>query len=262
MNNAAVTDLDLQADTEVAIADFPNLKSFLPAGLVGRPRFGLTVDRIREYSEDRALTFWHQLNLPLALHAYRHNPPEVRSLMRSLLKALDDFVSRFGRLPGARSLLSPLWEDPWNAHPELWSIAACVYLALSYQNAGIQVVGFETKIGSSERDADVTVRLNGRVTHVEVEAVHRAVLGGKTDAEVRSELEWRANEKAAKKFGALPNNEAGVVAEVCVIRGEDIERRIQTQVMGLPGWSAVAWMPLRLVGVRRSDGLGFAILPL
>ena len=106
MNYATVTDADLQADTEVALADFPNLRSVLPAGLIRRPSFGLTVARISEYSKDRALKFWHQLNLPLALHAYRNNPREVRVLMRSLLQALDDFVSRLGHLRGARSLLS------------------------------------------------------------------------------------------------------------------------------------------------------------
>lgn len=210
-----MTDQDLQADIEDALADFPNLKSVLPPGLLLGARFGLTVARMQAYLEERGQRFWHQLNLPLAVHAYRHNAPKVRSLMRSLLQTLQDFVSRLGQLPGARSLLLPLWENPWNEHPELWSIASCVYVALCYQANGIEVLGFETKIGTSERDADITVRLGSTVTHVEVEAVHRAELGPKTDEEVRSELERRANDKAGKKFRALPPDEAGVVAEVC-----------------------------------------------
>lgn len=64
-------------------------------------------------------TYWQHVNLPLALHAYGNSSePSVRELLESLLRALDGFCAQFGHLPGARSLLAPLWKNAWQDTPE------------------------------------------------------------------------------------------------------------------------------------------------
>ncbi len=259
-----ITDADVQDDVGAALEEFVALRSILPPGFPHHARFGITRERMQAYSDDRQQRFWHLLNIPLALHAYRNSENEkVRKLMGSLLRTLNDFVVRLGSLPGARSLLAPLWEDAWTATPQLWSIASCAYVALCYHNSAIEVVGFEHKIGNSTRDADITVRLGGRITHVEVEAHHRADFGDKTDREVMEELERRADVKAGAKFGALPSDEVGVIAVVCVVQHEDVHRPFELgRVLPLGGRNSIGWMPLRLVGVAHPDGLRFAILPL
>jgi hypothetical protein len=137
-----------------------------------------------------------------------------------------------------------------------------VYLALSCLRAGIPVLGFGRKIGKGLRDADVTVVLRGKVTHVEVEAWHRADFREMTDEELKAELEHRAEEKAGKKFGELPPDEQGVIAVVCVIRESDATRRLPVPPLPLPCGPSRYWMPVRLVGTAAPDEPRFMLLPL
>jgi hypothetical protein len=261
-----ISDADVQADIAKPLTVFPNLSAALPTSFPGGRQFDITAARLQDFSDTRSRKYWHLLNLPLVLHAYQHSPhPKVRSLMHSILMTLEEFIARLGHLRRAKSLLSPLWMNAWDEQPELWSVLGCAYLALCFQSHGIEVLGFETKIGSSSRNADITVRIGGKATHVEVEAVHRAEFGDKTDEEVRSNLARRAVEKAERKFPALPANEVGVVAEVCVVRGEDVRRRVKSGVLSLPDSASAFWMPLRLVGVadpKTPQDLRFAIMPL
>lgn len=252
-------DEKLQAELGAVLARFPSLRDVVPRGFPRNARFEITVEKMQAYSDDRTKTYWHKINLPLALHAYSSSPePFVRELLGSLLRALDEFCARFHQLPGARSLLAPLWKNAWQDTPEVWSIASCVYCALCYDAAGIAVLGFERKLGAGARDADITVRLkNGRTAHVDVEAVHKPEIGGKTDDEIRATLEARAQEKADAKFGHLPPGEAGIVAQVAVVSDSDVDRRFERAPVRaprpLPGRVDQFWMPLRLVGVRAPD---------
>jgi len=137
-------------------------------------------------------------------------------------------------------------------------------MALCYQNAAIEVLGFERAIGNTARDSDITVRLGGHITHLEVEAHHRADFGKSTDDGLKVELERRAEAKADQKFGALPQGERGVVAVVCVLQNQDVHRAFEPRhIFRLRrAGDSLGWMPLRLVGVVHPDGLRFAILPL
>lgn len=251
-----VEDKKLQADLGAVLSRFPSLREVVPRGFPGDARFEISVEKMQEYSDDRTKTYWHKVNLPLALHAYGTSPePFVRELLGSLLRALDEFCARFRHLPGARSLLTPLWKNAWQDTPEVWSIASCAYCALCFDAAGITLVGFERRVGGGPRDADITAKLNNGLTaHVDVEAVHKPEFGAKTEAEIRALLEARAQAKAASKFGHLPSGEAGIVAEVAVVSINDVDRRFERTPPGaprpLPGTVNQFWMPLRLVGVR------------
>jgi hypothetical protein len=264
-SQSEATEADLMADLETGLTDFPNLLRILPADFPRATRFGISRKQMRGYSDHRADKYWHHLNLPLALHTYRGNSdPRAKDLMGSLLRTFDDFIGRCGGVSGANSLLEPLWMDLWTPEPQIWSIASCAYVALAYQTAGIALLGFERLIGSGQRDADITVNIAGRVTHVDVEAFHRADFSSTDDAGLKHRLRSRADEKARKKFRDLPIGEVGVVAEVCVLRGADVERQLEKPlpVEDLPNLPGRKWMALRLVGVRHPDGLRFAIMPL
>ena len=136
-------------------------------------------------------------------------------------------------------------------------------MALCYYAYGIRVIGFESPIGDGAKD-DITVELAGKITHVEVEAYHLARFGSKTDAQIEAILETRADTKA-QKFRKIDPGHNGIVAIVCVVTGDDVDRqradwmRKAKQIPGRP--TNVFWTPTRLVGVRKPDGLGFAIMP-
>jgi hypothetical protein len=259
-----LTDEDLLQQLERALLNFPRLKDVLPENFPRARRFDITLAGMRKYGEHLKDTFWHHLNLPLALHTYDGNPDEnPRQLMASLLKTLGDFWDTFRDVPGARGLLAPLWEDLWGSTPQIWSVAACAYLALCYRNFGIEVLGFEQQIGHGKKDADLKVRIAGVVTHVEVEAFHRAEFASISDAELLAELEHRADAKAAK-FVDLPLDETGVVGITCVVKDADVSRTLAVPgIAELPGRPKnVKWMGCRLVGVRHNGELRFALLPL
>ena len=255
------TDEEVFQDIEAALADFPRLKALLPVAFPRALRFKISRDAMESYAAARGKRFWHNLNLPLLLHNYRNNPDaRARHFFGSLLRTLADFAERLGNLPGARSLLSPLWEDPWNDVPQFWSIAGCAYAALCYQRDGIEIVGFESSISGTLKD-DITVRLAGRITHVEVEAHHLADFGDQTDEQVMAELERRADPKAGKKFADMPKDHVGVVAEVCVLTGPDVERRIHPPIKALPGRGEnVGWTAWMLAVVVHPEGPRFALL--
>lgn len=61
---------DLLLELEAALDGFPKFRGILPANYPRGKRFGISKETIRQYSDDRACRFWHQLNLPLALHAW------------------------------------------------------------------------------------------------------------------------------------------------------------------------------------------------
>lgn len=251
-----VRDENLQHNVGVVLSRFPSLRAIVPDRFPTDARFEITVEKMAAYSEDRAKSYWHKINLPLALYAHGNFPdPLVRELLGSLLRALNDFCDKFSDLPGARSLLAPLWQNAWQDTPEVWSIASCVYCALCFDATGIEVLGFERRVGTGSRDADITVKLrNGITAHVDVETFHKPEFGDRTDTEVRALFEARALAKADAKFGHLPPGEAGIVAEVAVVSTNDVDRRFERPQVRAPrpllGRVNQFWMPLRLVGVR------------
>jgi hypothetical protein len=255
------SDEEVFQDLEAALADFPRLKAMLPPTYPRAKRFKISRDAMESYAATRGKRFWHNLNLPLLLHNYRNNPDgRARSFFQSLLKTLDDFADGLGNLPGARSLMSPLWDDPWNPMPQFWSIVGCAYVALCYQRDGIDLVGFESQISGTLKD-DITVRIKGKITHVEVEAHHLADFDGQTDDQVLVTLESRAEVKAGKKFAEMPEDRVGLVAVVCVLTGADVERQIRSPIKVLPGRGPnVGWTAWMLAGVVHPDGPRFALL--
>jgi hypothetical protein len=236
------------------LARFRDLRAMVPASFPMDPRHEVTCARMQAYSDVRTSRFFHLLNLPFALYGHGYAPvDDARDLLGSLLSVFDQFCARFARLPGAQSLLSPLWKNLWTDTPEIWSVASCAYLALNYDDAlpPVPVLGFERPIGSGPRDADITLKLAG-ITHFDVEAFHLPTFDGKSDEDIRAALADRAERKAETKFRDLPTGENGVIAVVAVMADADIGRRLVKP--GLPvaiaGTSNVRWLPLKLVSVR------------
>lgn len=258
-----VTDDDVQRDIAEGLLEFPALRAVLPERFPADKSYEITLARMREYSATRGDKFWHQLNLPLVVNAYRGSADaKVRSLMLSVLRALDQFLGKFGTMPGARSLVSPVWRDLWTETPQLWSVLSCVYMAQRFVSHRIELLGFEQPIGRGGKDADITVRLGGVTTHVEVEAFHRADFSGATDEELIAVLERRADMKAGLKFVELPTDEQGVVSIVAVVRGADAHRALSLPVQQIPGRNPnIKWMVTRLVGLSGPNGLEFGLVP-
>lgn len=201
---------------EILESRFPNLTRALPPGY---PTKFVTVEEMKSYSDTRMRRFWHTLNLPFAVHMLTiPDQPTARAVGTSLLKTLDDFCGQFHALPGFRATLAPLWgAGIWQlSDPQFWSIVSCAFLALTYKGNGNQVIAFGRKIGDGEPDADITFRLNDTLCHVDVEMWHSTALDGLSEQEVAERLRQRADTKLGKKYAALPPNEIGVVAIVCV----------------------------------------------
>ena len=76
-----ITDADVHDDVGTALEEFADLRSILPPGFPRHVRFGITRERMQSYSDDRQQLFWHLLNIPLALHAYRLRHPLILSQM-------------------------------------------------------------------------------------------------------------------------------------------------------------------------------------
>src|SRR5581483_3029364 len=80
-------------DLEAGLADFPNLRAIIPQSFPRGAEYAISSKKMREYSDARSRKYWHQLNLPLLINAARHVRSEkARSLLRSVLRALDDFA--------------------------------------------------------------------------------------------------------------------------------------------------------------------------
>src|SRR5205807_10108257 len=122
------------------------------------------------YSDERRNSFCHHMNLPLAIHSVIHPDQKASDFGKSVLRALDDFAARFGKLPGAITALKPLWTHAWDLDdPEFWSVISAVFLALNYAVNGNAVLGFGRKIGVGTTNADITIRrADGIVTQVDV----------------------------------------------------------------------------------------------
>lgn len=254
-------DEQLFLELEEVLRGYSALRAVLPVGFPRANRFHISMAKMRKFNATRMETYWHHMNLPLLLHASQSLVSErVRSLATSMLTALNDYAAHFGGLRGASTLLSPLWQNMWGKTPELWSVISCAYMALCYRADGIEVIGFESLIGRKAKD-DITIRLRGKITHVEVEAFHAPSFEQRSDPEVIAELAARADRKAAK-FRDLAADEAGIVAVICVISEKDQGRRFSIPVQHVAGRAPnVGWMAHRLVGVDHPDGLRFALTP-
>lgn len=244
---------------------YRNLATVVPNSLFGGN--AITTDRLRKYSDTRAKRFWHNINLPLVLHASEASQDDrARALMRSILVTFEDFAARFQNTEGFKSTLKPLWTDCWANDPAFWSVATWAYLALAWDIRNFKVERFEEKTGLGNADADLTVQLGSTKALVDIEMEHLAKLAGRSAEQVKAQLRRRADQKAGKKFPPeMSENTLGIIAEVCVVAGEDVVWRPDPPslpVEALADREGAAWMALRLVGVAHADGLRFAIMPL
>jgi hypothetical protein len=220
-----VTDADLHAAMNETLRGYPHFRYALPNGYPINTRFGITIEAMKKFAEQKKASRWvHLMNLPLVIHnASFGETTKVKTMCGSLLKVLDDFASACSKMEGFTRTLKPLWTDAWQVDtPELWSVVGTAFLALSYLSNRETIIGFGRKIGLGTKDADIliTIPTEGNV-HVEVEAWHATDLTGKSVEENRAFLLDRARSKATKKFPLLPPNERGVVAVVCTAFGED-----------------------------------------
>jgi len=258
-------DTRLRHRLKATLQGYPHLAALVPGSLFGGN--AITTDRLRRYSDSRAERFWHNINLPLVLHASEASQDaRARALMRSILVTFEDFAARFQNAEGIRSTLKPLWTDIWAKDPAFWSVATCAYLALAWDIRNFKVERFEEKTGLGNADADLTVQLGTTKALVDIEMEHLPTLAGLSTESVKARLRRRADQKAGTKFpSAMQENTQGVIAEVCVVAGEDVAWRPDPPTLSaeaLPDRNGAAWMALRLVGVAHTDGLRFAIMPL
>lgn len=256
-------DTRLHHRLKAILARYPNLAAVVPGGFFVLKK--VTSARLAEYSSTRAERYWHNVNLPLVLHATESDDPRVRDLMGSLLRTFEDFAAKFRDAQGFKGTLQPLWQQCWSPDPVFWSAAAAAYVALAWSNRQMPVLRFEEPTGLGNADADLTVQLGTTKALVEIELEHLATLANLQVDDVKARLRRRADAKAGSKFPApLPTGTNGVIAEVCVLAGDDVDWQPEASlgVEELADRPGVKWMALRLVGVRHPDGLRFAIMPL
>jgi hypothetical protein len=252
------TDLELQETIEEALSSYPALRAVVPADFPRAAWCDVSVERIVGYAEDRKQRYPHLLNLPLALHEALHaEHDDVADLMQALLATLNEFCARFRGRQGAETLLAPLWEAIWTTTPEIWSIAACAFIANRLDANGQNVVGFEMPIGDGadarSPNSDIALKIRETIMHIEVQLWHTASFAGRTDAEIVADLQRRADQKAAKKkLSALPNADSAVIVDVVFVMINDVERDLKglEDPMALLDRPGAYWIPLRLVGVR------------
>jgi hypothetical protein len=211
---------------EEALETVPAFRAQLPPKYPRGSELGISVDQVASYDDNRADRFWHHLNLPMVLYARsRPRDARVQGLMASLLKALDDFSTRFRDVPGMRKTLEPLWKVPWApGAPEFWSVVACAFLASTYKTSGYEVEAFGAKIGDGNKDSDIAIRIGAMRTHVDVELWHATKLPHDDVEEMKVLLKERAAAKVGRKFPDLPDDEQGIAAIVCVATGSGLQQ--------------------------------------
>ena len=226
MSKSKITDQDLWNQLRSVTSQFPNLDKTLPNDWPHAAHYGITCKSLRRYACRRASEFWDHLNLPLMLHNIAiQKHPKIVSLFVSILATLDDFSLNMGNLPGARGILKPMWEDAWNRQPRFWAVVSEVSLALFLvRRQNVQVVGFEQKIPSTGKRADIQGVFNGKVVWFDVEAaaLKKEIRGG--DGQFRAFIEKRALDKIAGKFKGLSPSEFGVIASVYRPKGRNTRR--------------------------------------
>ncbi|WP_374028987.1 hypothetical protein [Bdellovibrio bacteriovorus] len=137
------------------------------------------------------------------------------ALFKSILKELDNFAADMLHLPGAKSILEPLWNDGWNPL-RFWGVVSEVYYARHLKNLGFKIDGFDRRITQSSKTADIlTTTPDQKKLWIDIEALSCTKKPSNAQ-DFRRLIEYRAKKKMQTKFSTLPKNEIGVVA--CVYR--------------------------------------------
>ena len=141
------------------------------------------------------------------------NDKQTCALYKSILNSLEWFSSEMITLPRAKRVLAPLWENQWNvADNPFWSVVSEVKLTRLLNNNGWTILGFDQKIGTSKKTADIRARRTGIIHHIDVEAASMTKIVNGDDVAFRSFICKRVNDKICKKFEVVPKDEYAVAA--------------------------------------------------
>jgi len=229
--NSIPTDEELWRAIDEALADYPLLRKELPEDFPRAPKWEICSSKMDEYDQKRLKVvdakFSQLINFPLSLWVSQRSEKEgARRFSKQALATFEKFLAKFSMLPGARSVLEPLWTDRWDlGDPKFWSIIAHCELALMRDASGARILGFGqqgARIGGGSRDADILYELNNEQFYFEIEMWHRAEIP--SDAlNPRSIIYHRAKEKVSKKFRDLPKGSKAILAIVCMSQPDEFE---------------------------------------
>ena len=194
-----------------------HLRRVLPTGYPRSGKSAVEYERAMDFEWDRTLRYPHSVNLPLLLFLLGNDAAleSVRQYAASALSVIERFVLEFGSTCRMKTVVKPLWQQPWDREPVFWSVLAHCHMALALRGGGQDVRSFEEATGSGGKTADIHFRTSdGASVLLDIEvwnAPDDVTLEG-----LQARLSTRARLKAKDKFDRLPPNGLAVVSQVVV----------------------------------------------
>ncbi len=204
--------------------DFKYLKSKKPSNYPHHPDYEITTDKMEWYVTNRTMMTWDHMNLPMALYSYQCGEEfRAKPFAKSALQNFDRFCKEFGDLPGAGKLLGPLWNSAWDMGDAcFWSALSEATLSLFLKDKGFPVFGFEQVIGDGKKRCDIQTEFNSKRVNMDVEVKHINFELRDNPDDLRGLVEGYALKKMEDKFKCLPANEFGVIGQVYMLHGENL----------------------------------------
>lgn len=197
---------------------FKNLRTLVPPAWPRDPKYNITCSDLKAYAEKRQEKYWEHMNFPFLLYNLfglkadkKFKPLEV---YESMVELLDNFSKLYGHLPGAKRILEPLWNDAWNVEPRLWGVLSETALTLFLGKGDFEILGFDMKINTSPKTADIKTIWNGKVAWIDIEACSLTKDIDGDDSNVRCLIESRAKKKMDKKFESVSDDQYAIIASI------------------------------------------------
>ncbi|MFH0734894.1 MAG: hypothetical protein V1773_10740 [bacterium] len=211
---------------ESILSKYSNLRALIPKGWPSC----ITQEQVQTYNKQRNEKYWEHINLPaLAFTLSKLNNDDDKNTIRlyeSILELLEWFSKNMVKLPGGKLTLKPLWTNTWSTKDNsFWSVISEVSLTKLLVDRGWEIIGFNRKITSySNVDADIRAMRNGKLAHIEVEALSLTKVIEGNNEKFRNLIVTRTKKKIDKKFEHLPDKEVGIVAIIFRPQNSNMER--------------------------------------
>ena len=128
---------------EIALSNFPSLQKQIPNKWIS----SITYEKLESYRIHRTDKYWEHSNLPFTAYDFMETKyNRVNLLFKSILSSLDWFANNMISFPGAKKILKPLWENPWNINDNpFWSVVSEVKLTELFIRNKRTILGFDRK---------------------------------------------------------------------------------------------------------------------
>jgi hypothetical protein len=193
------------------------LPTVLPKGYPARGKAAIPYEKALLFEWERNKRYAHSINLPLLLHMVG-NPQSLDNVKRyaaQTLNVFERFIFEFPKTDRMKTVLRPLWQQPWDAEPVFWSVLAHCHMAVGLKLGGNTILSFEAPTGKGNKTADIHFRSADGLSVLQDIEIWNAPEGATVES-LRERLCARATAKAADKFGAQAPGTIFLVSQVAM----------------------------------------------